>query len=351
MNNNELTGELLNFLGEKLNIDLNDVLQKNEDMRKKQILETHKAEHKVWQSNGKRVRWYTYIPDNNSPKKNKTKLLVRTTEEDLEEAIIDYYISTDKERNSMTIEKLYKEWFQYKEKHTNSTTYMHRIDNDWQKYYKGTYIIKKPIVDLDFLTVENWALDIIRKNDMPRKTYSNMTIIIRQILDYAVNKSIIDNNVFSKIKIPSKLFKPTKRKNDETQVFMVDEKPLIVKSAYDDYEDSDEAVCLGVAFLFETGLRIGEMLALEFSDIYVDKPYISITKSEIKCEEKKPNGKWVITGYEVVPHAKTKAGERDVYLTEKAREILNTVRIWNKENGFSDNGYSFNVYTNGTKKD
>lgn len=94
-----------------------------------------------------------------------------------------------------------------------------------------------------------------------------MTVIIRQSLEYAVQKNILAENPFSRISIDRKLFRSEKKPNDETQVFLTDEQPLIEREAYRDFQETGDTACLAVPFLYQTGLRLGEIVALKESDI------------------------------------------------------------------------------------
>jgi hypothetical protein len=84
----------------------------------------------------------------------------------------------------------YKDWLEFKALHTDSTTCIKRIDEYWIKYYRDTDIIDVPIIKLDV-----WAHSLIKSNHMTKKEYYNMSIIMRQSLQYAVQKKMIEKSV------------------------------------------------------------------------------------------------------------------------------------------------------------
>lgn len=192
---------------------------------------------------------------------------------------------------------------------------------------------------MNYNMLEEWALRKIRDNCLTKKQYYNMTIIIRQSLDYAVQKEIIETNPFSKISIDRKLFHSSKKPDDETQVFLTDEQPLIEQEAYKDFQETGEVVCLAIPFLYQTGLRLGEIVALKESDITGN--YIQIQRMEIRVKEQNPDGSWKPQCYAIAEHAKTEAGNRRVYLSSTARKILESVIQSNREHGYKEDGFLF----------
>ncbi len=100
--------------------------------------------------------------------------------------------------------------------------------------------------------------------------------------------------------------------------------------------------CLGIPLAFQLGARLGELVTLKWSDIDEEKlNHIHIQRMERKIHEEDSDGKWKTTGYEVVEHTKSEAGDRNTYLTKRAREILELIRQWNIDHGFGDNEFIF----------
>ena len=66
-------------------------------------------------------------------KKGGRKRLVKTYKEDLEEAIVKFYLENDEEirRKVLTLRQLYPEWIEYKKLRCEETT-IRRIDSDWK---------------------------------------------------------------------------------------------------------------------------------------------------------------------------------------------------------------------------
>ena len=158
------SSQLLNFVLDQFNLSLEDVLELQNRMKESEIIQKHKNAFSIWQ--GTNGRWYTYLPDES--KHDKRKLLAKSTEEKLNREIITYYKSQSKEalEKQVTLEVLYPSWLQFKAIHTEASSSMHRIDNDWYKYYAGTDIVKKPIVNLDKVILDEWAHSLIRRENL-----------------------------------------------------------------------------------------------------------------------------------------------------------------------------------------
>jgi len=339
--NNVLQFLLLNC---KMNIE--DVQTKIEDMKTSQIIEQHKNFSNIWQ--GKNGRFYTHLPD--ETKKEGRRLIAKSRQEDVEKAIVSYYRSLEDENSNakITLKNFYPQWFAYKELHNDSTSGMRRINNEWLKYYLQDEIINVPLKKLTYVMLDEWAHRMVKEHNLTKKQYFNMSLIIRQALQYAVDCNILEVNPFEKVKINTKLFRIVKKKQDETQVFLIDEQPLIEAEAMKDFEENGYPASLAVAFTFTLGARMGEVIALKWSDINEElENHIHIQRMEVREHIQLPDGNWQSNGYSVVDHTKSDAGNRNTYLTSKALSILSKVKEWNQEHGYGDSEYVF-LNKNGT---
>ena len=80
--------------------------------------------------------------------------------------------------------------------------------------------------------LKEWALAKIRENSLTKKQYYNMAVIIRHILEYAVDHEWISTNFYNSFKIDGKLFRRVRKPEDETQVFLSTEQPVIEAEAW-----------------------------------------------------------------------------------------------------------------------
>lgn len=317
-------------------IDFEDVRYNVEMTKKQEYINAHKEHFKIWQGNN--GSWYTYLPDADKPKGR--RLVKKKEEETLHQYIYEFYKATDA-HNAANISSLYAEWLEYKALHTKSTAYIRRIDVDWNGYYKGTPITLVPLKELDFLTLNKWAHKLIEKYSLTKTQYYNITVIIRQLMQYAVLKGIIEKSCFDTVKIEPKLFVSKKKPNDETQVFLTTEQPEMVLQAFTDFQENCHlsSAPLAIPLLFQIGVRIGELVAIKTTDIQGN--YLHIQRMEIKTDKQNSDGSWNPSIRAVVDYTKSEAGDRQIYLTTEARRIIKLIIENNREQGFSDNDFLF----------
>lgn len=332
-------GAFLNHTVSNGIINLDYVRNEMNNQKRKAILS--KYPYKIWEASD--GRWKTYSFD---IKKQERKMIAKKSREELEEEIIkrctevedSAYIKANlKEEN--TLRDLYKEWLVIKMYRTNSSSYVRRIDNDWNKYYKNDPIIDIPIGKLTYLVLDEWAHKVVKNNNLTKKSYYILTIIVRQCLKYAIEMNFISSNPFVRVKIDSKLFIKKKKPQSETQVFVGDEGERICKLALEKfYQKPRFTTPLAIVLNFKLGLRVGELMALKWSDI--NGNYLHIQRMEISHYD--IEGEQVVrNGVKVSEYTKSAAGDREVCLNRQAREILKLVKKASMEYGYYDEGYIF----------
>ena len=328
-NNNTFTdaqaAAILSFIVARDNLSLDGVVNDMRETERSRILESHA--YSVFQ--GKDGRWHTCFKD--ASKKSGRRHIAKTTLESLQDEIVRYY--KDKEVCRTTVEQLYPEWLEYKRAHTNSDAYIYRITTEWEKYYRGTSIVKIPIVDLNKLDLDTWAHRLIKSNEMTKKQYFNTTIIMRQLLHYAVDRKIIERSEFDKVKINTDLFRKTAKPPSETQVFTQEELDMIHDIAWDAFYTKrnhvHQLIPLAVMFFFQTGLRISELCAVRYQDIEGGQLHVQRMYSDFSNE--------------VLERTKGRYGDREVPLTDDAKMIIQTAMQRQKEEGVSSTGYIFSM--------
>lgn len=327
--------EMLQYCLNRCKMTMEDVQSEIKNMKDQKYLQNHL--YKIWQ--GCDGRWKTYLPGPTA--ESERRLIAKATKERLDKDIINYYKSIDIQAQAkyITLKAWYPKWLDYKKLQTRSDMYIRKIASDWNRYYEDSNLIDIPIMKLDYDTLQEWALRLIRDKRLTKKQYYNMALIIRQALDYAVQKKLIEENPFIKVHVDSKLFQAKKKPSDKTQVFLTDEQPRIEAEAWKDFDKTGSVSCLAIPLAFQTGLRLGEIVALKESDI--DGNYIHVQRMEIRQVEQLPDGSWSKQTFVVVDYTKSEAGDREVYLSQTARNILQKIRSSNAQHGYYDDGFLF----------
>lgn len=298
--------DVLNFLIANGMIDLSDVRQKMENMERQSYLEKHA--YAIYE--GKDGYWYTYLPD--KTKKTGRRQVKRRSRIEVEDVVIEYY---KQESDDPTLNDIFTAWNDRRlaiglvKKSTHSRncqiykTYFAEFGNRRAKSLSPDDIC-------DFL--ETWAASGITS-----KAYLNLKGVLRGMLKYAKKKKYISFGVeeaLSEIDISD--FKLAKKViDDKSEVFVNSEVGEIMAYCY---EHRDDACCLGVALMFVTGLRVGEIVALKGIDI--SDFSITIKRGEMAYQT---DGH---VFFEVVEHPKTPAGFREVIVPDKYRWILTDLK-------------------------
>ena len=313
-----------------------------ETMNKKEEIIKYHCEKicNITQGKGKDTRWFTYvkIPDASKKSGYRRKQIILTKLESVQNEVYKFYIEQQKkeqEQAKITLEKLYPEWLEYKMLQSYNNNNANRLDNDWHKYYINDRIIKQDIRKFKRIDLKTWALQKVRENNLTRRQFSNMSIIIRQLLDYALDKEYIDINPYLNIKLNPKLFKKEKRKTSETEIFFADEKRAIIKLAYEDFLKKKEyTIPLGIILNFYLGLRLGELVALKQSDRKGNS--LTVQRSEVRLRNYLPEEKkWAPAGFVVSDYLKAGKESRNIYLTIKARKVFDLIIKANKMAGYT----------------
>lgn len=332
-----------------MNLDTEELLElynmKKQQKLENAILQEHIENfYHIW-TNDKGI-FLSYLPDSTKPKGRKP--VTATTKEKLERKIIDFYLEQEQKKENQkeqerlsTIRNIYPLWLNIKGLETKATSYIRRIDNDWNAYYTTD-----PIIDMDIRTftkaiLKEWALNKVRDKELTKTQYYNMSMIIRQCLDYAVDHELIPINPYNQFTVDKKLLKKVKQPEDGTQVFLTNERPLIECEAWSDFEEKNCTSALAIPLAFQLGVRLGELIAIKETDISPDGKYLHIQRMVQKQEQQHPDGSWYPARWEAVEHTKSSAGDRMIYLTEEARRIIKVILDSNKENGFNDDGFLF----------
>lgn len=326
--------ELVKYALKNGMIDLLSFQNDIEMKKRNQYLGKHT--YRIWQGNN--GKWYTYLPDEDKGR----KLIKRTSEKDIQEVIVKFYDETDeeakkeKETHKMTLKKLYDDWVKYKSLHTTTSSYIRRINSDWRTFYEQDEIVDIPIRKLTKIMLDEWSHRLIKQHNMSKTKYYNMSVILRQALDYAKDCGYIEYNYFNDVVVDPKMFRG-KKINNQKEVFLTDEEPIMKEYCKKKHENNPRNTTpLAILLMFELGCRVGELVALSKSDIKGN--YIHICNQEI-AEYNLESGDYEYLGAKVVPYTKSDCGDRNVYLSREARRLISRIIDTNNHYGFMEDDF------------
>lgn len=324
MTNQEKFKNALNFfLGAGI-ISMDDVLSsagEKELIMLKALNQLHPYE--IFEASG---YWMTYIHDPTRPEKRKR--IKRRNKKDLETFLFEYYA-----KENVTFASLYEEFMAYKEAVVASTTIKEYI-LAYNRYYKGEEITERDLKSLTVPDLEKWLAGKVKEaGGMDAKQYGKMSCVFSELFKYAYQKRYIDDNPFLRIDSKRLGVVAFRRKASTSEVFNLAEIPAVLERAEEDLKRYPKNPApLGIIFTFQTGLRVGELLALKWTDIDIENRILKVQRFERNApgisDDYTQLGK---VKHIIVEDTKGTFGSRVVTLTDEAVETLNRLKDFQEQ--------------------
>lgn len=175
------------------------------------------------------------------------------------------------------------------------------------------------IKNITTITIQKWINDMANSG-LSLASIKNASIVISKVFAYMFNEGIMQRNPFKGVKYYGN---PPRKKRALT-----DEEVI---TFYNTAQEMMPQMCPVICLLYNTGVRIGELMAVTWNDISDDGLYMSINKTKIKYKDDKTQ-KYV----QRISTPKTEESNRIVPLTTEARQCIKQLRE-DQELIFSDN--------------
>lgn len=297
-------------------ISMSYIQEQVEMATRKELLEMHP--YSIWQ--GKDSKWRTYIPD--PKKKDGRRLIKKVNREDIEDEIVEFW---REELESPTLEEIFYEWLKEKRELEDIAkgTY-DRYENDFKRFYKDDRLFgEKRIKDIDDDDVEYFLRRSISKHNLSPKGFANLKLVTNGLFKRAKKKRCIEwsiTELIADMEISKNSFKKN-IKEDYQEVYDEEE----MERMLDYLHDNLDLYNLAIMLLFVTGLRIGEIVTLKWSDFNNISLLIRRTEIKYKGENK---GEMI---YEVKEFPKTEAGFRNVVIPKDYLWIMRKLKKMNPD--------------------
>ena len=255
-------------------------------------------------------RWQTYFKGLDG----KRKLIRAQSEEELWKKLIPLY-SSSLYLEKMTFYKLYLEWLDYKSAICSSKNTILRHRQHYRKYFEDSILHNMELHRVNEIVLEKECTRIVREFNLSRKEWTNAKTILKGMFTYAIRKKYIKENPLDAVQILVK-FKQVVKKTGKSETYNTEELEQINQYLDEKFLETQDLSFMAVKLNFMMGLRVGELVAIKWTDI-CDENQLHIVREEIRDQE---NG-----ALEVVEHTKTNT-DRFVVLVPKALDILSKIK-------------------------
>ena len=336
----------LNFAVEHGIIDMADVLESTNEMRKQEILKEHGDLIKQY-GHGKEKYWYFRIPD--SARESGCFRRRSKNKEHIEKELCNYYLKQEKQKQgkeqkeNMTLEALFYEFMEHKKIKVKAGT-VKRMMADWERFYKPhPEITQKNFQEITRIDIDDFFNNVISEHTLKDKAFNNMCGILKQTLNYAVDAEYIDKSPY-RVEINKKKIIPTRKKDNQKEIFLPEEQEKIISEMERRLlNNPSNTAPLAIILDFYIGVRKGEMLGLREADIFLDgnKQKIHICRQVTEKLDESDINNVKSVGFEVVEYTKSDCGDRWIPLNDKAMAIIKRIIQINKENNEQYKDYLF----------
>jgi len=295
--------EVLKYLEEHDTILLSHVRQEIEMAKRKEYLKNHPFQ--VWQgSNG---YWYTHVPD---VRKGRVQIK-RRKREDLDEAIIEYWKATEK---NPSFDELFTAWNERRKAlgKISESSYI-RYKQFYKRHYTASFG-RKRIKDTKPIEIIEFLEDELAMHQLSAKAFGGLRDVTRGILKTAKRNGLIEYSIVGIMEMLDVSDGDYYRryKADRELVFNEAETKAMMETLRSKLDIKNA----GLMLLFVSGMRIGELAALQHQDLNPFECTVSISKTETRVLN---GSKSAIT---VKDTPKTMAGNREIVIPSQFQWLI-----------------------------
>ena len=301
-----MNSEILNYAIEQGIIDLSHIQDAVNMNKRKEILEQHP--YSIWES--KDGKWHTYLPDEEKgrvPRK-------RNSKKEIENLIVDYY----KEQVGHSFKDWWRKWEEKQVRYGVSNNTLLKYNSDYTRFFEDGSFESMDIRSITEEDITEIMVKCVKKYNLKEKGAKALFGYIRGVFKHARIKKEITENPCEYIE-PKAFLRFCNQSIPllDDRVIPQHEVEILLNVIKEDQKKTPNYIPLyAVELAFYTGMRIGELTGLKWSNIREDLGCILIQYSE-KLDRKEKR-------YYI---AKTKTGKERLFpLTDDIKRILNEVK-------------------------
>lgn len=245
-------------------------------MERKKYLEKHG--YKIWQ--GKDNKWYTRIPDEKTKYKN--RLVKRTTEEDLENFIINYYKSTE-EKPKLEFCQRWDIWMNRQKRCGVSDNTINKYKADYRRFILDDELEHMNICKITDDDLKEFIIRKLKNANISYKALKSLYGYLLGVFEKTCKDKIIEKNPCVYLDLPEfkKLCSTPKIQRKDERILNDNELQLLKMQLNKGYSKKPYYITqYAVEFAIYTGMRVGEISALKWENISFEDKVIIINASE-----------------------------------------------------------------------
>jgi integrase len=233
------------------------------------------------------------------------------TKEKLLQAIIRLRTGEEKTYIPATVEKVAMAWLEYASLKTRRATY--------GKYKSNIQLYILPILgeyeigSLELIQIQNYVSNLLKngrkdhKGGLSEKTVKDILVLLKDIFKYAEQCDIKVGCRIDSISVHCQ--------TKDIKVLSPEAEKILAKYLL----QGEDSCKMGIYLTLQTGIRIGELSALRWSDIDLQQKILHVRRSLSRIREITPSGKKTLL-LEGPP--KTPSSVRDIPLTHETTKLL-----------------------------
>ncbi len=270
----------------------------------------------------------TYVID---PVTSKRKAIQGRSEAAFYSALYEWYFGS---RNRATIHSMFEEWLVDRTTYNVSPRTIKRYRDAYNKYIRNTVLDETPISRITPQLVTDFFNSLIREKKLTDKQYDNIVVIPNKLFKYAVYKEIISESPMERSMINTRACRHTHGNKTSDRVYYPEERKAFLSELQRRIDKEPRSDLYAIALLWKLGLRIGEIVAIKWTDIDWKARELHIQRMESRDENDKPC---------IVEHCKGNSpfADRRLQLSDYELELLKKIAELNQKRGYSDSGYVF----------
>ena len=300
-------------------INEDTVLAQIQVSQQEKYVNEHLKRYSIWYNESQK-KWITYLPD--TKKAEGRRKLRRNTRQELDKAVYEFYKEAF---NSPTVEEVFYGWIDWrinKYEDLQQQSVM-RYVNEFKRFLHPTTLAAKQMKDIREKELVDFIRSFSASKIISSKRRSNVLTILKGTFQYGYENGFTTISYRAlKDNYDIRLHKRGKNKVLPGEDIFLDEEVKKLKDYIISHKNDIEL--LGILLVIYTGLRVGELAALKWSDIDIQKHILCVSRTEIQYKDH--------TGHTVIDvreSTKGSNGWRTVVISDYAIQVLDEIHAMN----------------------